>query len=456
MEGDAMGEQPDYLTRALQDKKFEVEPNPSLNVEEDISENNCRGVLRLLTKDERQGNYPEEDGIVELSIVGTNVSNNIEFENRTVQFTYGKGCVSDGLEMALSTLSQGDEATVTIKSEYNTFVIDQKEHQDADHVKARSQRMTPPANATVKYQVKVLYIENLRGRGLPIQEKNETSIRMKEEGNLYFAAKRYLRAQKKYEKAIEFTYDDPNEQVMSVLRDMDADKPTRRAKRGERKPLSVEQEAKEKEQKEVILGQLQLNLCATRNKLKKYDEAVQGCNLILKKDENHLKALYRRAQAYIGLNDLEKATTDLNRILKREADNEDARQLLKKIQQTKENDKKKQQKVYKRMFDGIVEEKQEKKEEKEEEIEGKIEVIDNGLNNLLGGFMSAFFSGGITQNHIYAMNLCFIILFGLCTSFILNRDLGFHGYVFLGLLAGLFVSVQWVLSQVDLTKKKTE
>jgi len=34
-----------------------------------------------------------------------------------------------------------------------------------------------------------------------------------------------------------------------------------------------------------------------------FSKVIKACNVVLKNDENHMKALYRRALAYIGISD---------------------------------------------------------------------------------------------------------------------------------------------------------
>ena len=54
-----------------------------------------------------------------------------------------------------------------------------------------------------------------------------------------------------------------------------------------------------------------LNLAACQLKFKQYDHAARNCTKVLELDQDCVKALYRRGQAYINLNDFEQARNDL-------------------------------------------------------------------------------------------------------------------------------------------------
>ena len=56
-----------------------------------------------------------------------------------------------------------------------------------------------------------------------------------------------------------------------------------------------------------------LNLAACQLKFKQYDHAARNCTKVLDLDHNCVKALYRRGQAHINMNDFEQAKNDLTK-----------------------------------------------------------------------------------------------------------------------------------------------
>lgn len=64
-----------------------------------------------------------------------------------------------------------------------------------------------------------------------------------------------------------------------------------------------------------------LNNAACKLKLRDYKQAVKLCTKVLDADSKNVKALYRRAQAYIQLVDLDLAEMDIKKALEIDPDN---------------------------------------------------------------------------------------------------------------------------------------
>lgn len=64
-----------------------------------------------------------------------------------------------------------------------------------------------------------------------------------------------------------------------------------------------------------------LNNAACKLKLKDYKEAVNLCTTVLELDSRNIKALYRRAQGYIQLVELDLAEMDIQKALEIDPDN---------------------------------------------------------------------------------------------------------------------------------------
>ncbi|TXG69404.1 hypothetical protein EZV62_004339 [Acer yangbiense] len=112
-------------------------------------------------------------------------------------------------------------------------------------------------------------------------EKIEATGKKKEDGNALFKAGKYARAAKKYEKAVKYIEYDSSF--------------------GE----------EEKKQAKALKVACNLNDAACKLKLKEYKQAEKLCTKVLELESRNVKALYRRAQAYIQLADLDLAEFDI-------------------------------------------------------------------------------------------------------------------------------------------------
>lgn len=77
----------------------------------------------------------------------------------------------------------------------------------------------------------------------------------------------------------------------------------------------------EKQQAKVLKVTCNLNNAACKLKLKDYRQAEKLCSKVLELDSKNVKALYRRAQAYIQLVDLDLAELDIKKALEIDPDN---------------------------------------------------------------------------------------------------------------------------------------
>lgn len=77
----------------------------------------------------------------------------------------------------------------------------------------------------------------------------------------------------------------------------------------------------EKQQAKLLKVTSNLNNAACKLKLKEYKEAAKLCSKVLEIDSKNVKALYRRAQAYIQLVDLDLAELDIKKALEIDPDN---------------------------------------------------------------------------------------------------------------------------------------
>lgn len=131
-------------------------------------------------------------------------------------------------------------------------------------------------------------------------EKIQAACDTKEKGNSLFKLSKYNRAVKKWERALQYIdYDD-----------------------------AFEEEDKKKAQE--VKKSLNLNLSAAYLKLSEPAQARKACDKVLEKEPNNMKALYRRAQAYLATKDFIEAQQDIKQGLSLHADDVDFAQLSKR------------------------------------------------------------------------------------------------------------------------------
>ena len=71
----------------------------------------------------------------------------------------------------------------------------------------------------------------------------------------------------------------------------------------------------EKKQSKALKVSCKLNNAACKLKLKDYKEAEKLCTKVLELESTNVKALYRRAQAYMNMADLDLAEIDIKKAL---------------------------------------------------------------------------------------------------------------------------------------------
>ncbi|GER31106.1 peptidyl-prolyl cis-trans isomerase FKBP62 [Striga asiatica] len=157
-------------------------------------------------------------------------------------------------------------------------------------------------------------------REMSAPERIETAGRMKEEGNQLFRSGKYQRALKKYEKAVDYASQDGNftDEDEKIL-----------------KPLRVS---------------CWLNCAACCLKQNNFVQTISLCSKILDIESCNVKALYRRAQAYIGVSELISAEADIKKALEVDPQERDVKLLQKNLKQLEMESNKRDAKLYKAMF----------------------------------------------------------------------------------------------------------
>ncbi|CAL9119046.1 unnamed protein product [Musa textilis] len=149
-----------------------------------------------------------------------------------------------------------------------------------------------PPMADLVYEVELIgFDEAKEGKArsdMTVEERIEAAERRKVEGNDYFKEKKVEEAMQQYEMAIAYMGDDFMFQLFGKYRDM---------------ALAVK-------------NPCHLNMAACLIKLKRYEEAIGQCTIVLSEDENNVKALFRRGKARAELGQTDAAREDFEKARK--------------------------------------------------------------------------------------------------------------------------------------------
>ncbi|MCO5602826.1 hypothetical protein L7F22_056965 [Adiantum nelumboides] len=218
--------------------------------------------------------------------------------------------VIPGLDKAVGTMNKGEVALVTIPPEYGFGTAEVQ----------RPLAVVPP-NSTLSYEVELVEFQKEKESwDMNTAEKIEAAGKKKEDGNVLFKAGKYARAFKKYDKAAKFIEYD----------------------------TSFSEE--EKKQAKVLKTSCYLNNAACKLKLKDFKEAAKLCTKVLEQESQNVKALYRRAQAYIETADLDLAELDIKKALEIDPSNRDVKLEYRTLKQRQVEYNKKEAKMYGNMF----------------------------------------------------------------------------------------------------------
>ncbi|KAG7025435.1 Peptidyl-prolyl cis-trans isomerase FKBP62 [Cucurbita argyrosperma subsp. argyrosperma] len=244
-------------------------------------------VIKKILKEGEGYEKPNDGTVVKVKLVGKLGDGKIFLKKgygdgeEPFEFKTDEEQVIDGLDKAVATMKKGETALLTIAPEYAFGSSESKQ-----------ELAVVPPNSTVYYEVElVAFDKEKESWDMNTQEKIEAAGKKKEEGNVLFKAGKFARASKRYEKAVKFIEHDSS--------------------------FSEE----EKKQAKALKVACNLNDAACKLKLKLYKEAEKLCTKVLELESSNVKALYRRAQAYIQLADLDLAEVDIKKALEIDPNN---------------------------------------------------------------------------------------------------------------------------------------
>ncbi|KAI3514522.1 hypothetical protein L1887_12991 [Cichorium endivia] len=276
---------------------------------------NDKKVVKKILKEGEGYERPNEGAIVQVKLIGKLQDGTIfvkkgHDETEPFEFKTDEEQVIDGLDRAVVTMKKGEVAILTIAPEY-AFGSKQSNQELA---------VVPP-NSTINYEIELVsFVKDKESWDMNTQEKIEAAGKKKEEGNMLFKAGKYLRASKRYEKAVKYIEYD----------------------------TSFGEE--EKKQAKILKVSCNLNNAACKLKMKDYKEAEKLCTKVLEMESRNVKALYRRAQAYINVADLDLAEVDIKKALEIDPDNKDVKMEYRVLKEKMREYNKKDAKFYGNMF----------------------------------------------------------------------------------------------------------
>ncbi|XP_044491876.1 peptidyl-prolyl cis-trans isomerase FKBP42-like isoform X1 [Mangifera indica] len=183
-----------------------------------------------------------------------------------------------------------------------------------------------PPMADIIYEVVLIgFDETKEGKArseLTVEERIGAADRRKMDGNALYKEEKWEEAMQQYEMAIAYMGDDFMFQLFGKYRDI---------------ALAVK-------------NPCHLNMAACLIKLKRYEEAVGQCSLVLAEDENNVKALFRRGKSRAELGQTEAAREDFLKACKFAPED---KAIARELRWLAEHDKavyQKQKEIYKGIF----------------------------------------------------------------------------------------------------------
>ena len=267
----------------------------------DVSFESDKSVMKKQVVQGEGYETPNEGGTVTLAVdVGTNGSEPLPgFSAKTLQFVVGNGEVCDALECAVASMKKGEKAILTVSK-------------PALALEAQLGLTSLEKLEKVQLTLRLEDFEKAKETwNMNEEEKLEFGAARKEVGASLFKAGRFAMSLQRYKKVTDiFSFADN---------------------------FKEENKAKAKELKKLC----NLNKAACYLKTGDFFEAKGTCDAVLKEDSQNLKATFRRAQAHFGMKNFLDCIQDCKRVVELDAQNRDARLLLKKAQEgQKEEDKK--------------------------------------------------------------------------------------------------------------------
>lgn len=232
----------------------------------------------------------------------------------SLEFVTDEEQVILGLDRAAMTMKKGEQALLTIRPDYGFGELEVKRD-----------FATVPPSSTLVYEIEMVdFVKEKAPWELSSTERIEAAGKKKEEGNNLFKSGKYLRAGKKYDKAADYV--------------------------SEEGPFGDE----EMKLAKALRVQCWLNGAACNLKLNNFKEAINLCSKVLDVEFNNVKALFRRAQAFIENADLDLAELDIKKALELDPENREVKMIQKRLKQLQTENNRRDAKMYANMFSRLT------------------------------------------------------------------------------------------------------
>ncbi|XP_059828751.1 peptidyl-prolyl cis-trans isomerase FKBP5-like isoform X2 [Hypanus sabinus] len=276
---------------------------------EDLTDCEDRGIIRRIKKTGQGYSCPNEGATVEVYVEGW--CDGALFDQREVKFVVGEGEDHDipiGVDKALEKMQRGEHCILHLKPKYGF----------GDHGKPG---FNIPPNSQLDYEVLLKnFVKAKESWEMDTHEKLEQAAIVKEKGTSYFKRGKYEQAQIQYRKIVAWL-----DQYYG---------------------LSEEDSWSAKAL--VLAAHLNMAMCCL--KLNDYLKAVKSCDKALEIDRLNEKALYRRGEARLSVNEFDLAKADFQEVLQVNPDNKAARAQLLMCQRRIKEHHEKNKKIYANMF----------------------------------------------------------------------------------------------------------
>eukprot|EP00878_Enallax_costatus_P000765 GHUV01000883.1.p1 GENE.GHUV01000883.1~~GHUV01000883.1.p1 ORF type:complete len:637 (+),score=229.81 GHUV01000883.1:67-1911(+) len=275
-----------------------------------------------------EGSYQKPSDGTTVTIVVTTKSGDgqtVYEAEREVEYTTDEELVPEGLELAVGSMKAGEHAIVTVTDPALTSVPEG----------AVAGTGVPAGTAPVVYDVTLKTFTKVKERWeMNNQEKIESALARKEKGNAAYKAGKLVRAARQYHQAVE---------TANSVQEKDMAPNPVDASTG---PSVGSLLSQAKDIKKACMN----NWAAVELKRKNWAEAAKQASKVLDVDPSNVKALYRRAQARMGLAEFVEAEVDIKSGLLTEPENADLQSLYKRLKVQMREVNKKEAKLYGKMF----------------------------------------------------------------------------------------------------------
>ncbi|CAF4297911.1 unnamed protein product, partial [Rotaria sp. Silwood2] len=272
----------------------------------DLSPDHDGSIMRRILKRGEGHIKPNEDAKVEMKLKGT--YNGRIFDERTVNFIAGEGCVHDiphGVERCAYKMATREQCRVYLKSKA---------------IECLAKYDIPP-DATVEYDLTMIRVERAKDtKPQTDEEKLAESEILKARGDALLKGGHYEVAIRKYQKIYEY--------LLSAIFSHDSD-------RDRCKYLK-------------IASQSNLALCYM--KMGNYDDAKRVCNRALDFDDKNEKCIFRRGQCHLAMRFYDRAIQDFENVLRINPSNLAAKQQIQICEQEIKAHEVKEKELYRTIF----------------------------------------------------------------------------------------------------------